>query len=238
MHHFNKIVLNVPHSSIEGLTDPQLSSWNLSPAFYNECILRWTDWYTDYIFACPNDKRIEMVRFPLSRFIVDAERLWNDPMEDIGQGIVYTDFENYHRQISDSHKVEELCNYWIKHQQNLANHLSDDSLLLDCHSFPEHLSNIDICIGYNEDWSRPDDETISLISQIFSHEGYNVGINKPYSNSMTPYAPFQYKSVMIELNKRTYMKEDSLLLDETKSMKLKEYINNVYQGLMQQEATI
>lgn len=232
MQHFKKIVLNVPHASLEGLCDPQLSFWDLSPAFYNECILKWTDWYTDNLFSFPNDKRIEMVRFPFSRFIVDAERLWDDPMENIGQGIVYTDFEMFHRHISDASIMKGLRQYWMEHQVNLANHLSEDSLLIDCHSFPRQLSDIDICIGYNEDWSKPNDETINTISHIFSQEGYHVGVNQPYSNSITPSAPFQYKSLMIEVNKRTYLQESSLFLDEAKFTRLKETIHKVYQQII------
>jgi N-formylglutamate amidohydrolase len=235
MQQFKKIVLNVPHASIEGLCNPRLSFWDLSPAFYNECILKWTDWYTDYIFSCPNDKRIEMVRFPFSRFIVDAERLWDDPMENIGQGIVYTDFETWHRHISDISIIKELYQHWIRHQEYLTNHLSENSLLIDCHSFPEQLSSIDICIGYNEDWSKPNVETVSTISHIFSQEGYHVGINQPYSNSITPSAPFQYKSLMIEVNKKTYLQKSSLFLDETKSVKLKGTINKIYQQLIFQK---
>ena len=235
MQQFKKIVLNVPHSSIEGICDSQLSYWNLSPAFYNDCILKWTDWYTDYLFSCPNDKRIEMVRFPLSRFIVDAERLWDDPMKNIGQGIVYTDFETYHRHISDASIIKGLYQHWIRHQENLTNHLSEDSILIDCHSFPEQLSDIDICIGYNEDWSKPNDETIATISHIFRREGYQVGVNNPYSNSITPSAPFQYKSLMIEVNKKTYLQKSSLFLEEEKSTKLKETIYKVYERLVIQE---
>lgn len=38
--------------------------------------------------------------FQLSRFIIDAERLEHDPSEAKGQGIIYTDFGGFHREIS------------------------------------------------------------------------------------------------------------------------------------------
>ena len=71
-----------------------------------------------------------------------------------------------------------------------------------CHSFPSHLSDVDICIGYNEDRSKPCKETIETAVNIFEDAGYKVGINHPYSNSETPDCPFHYKSMMIEVNKK------------------------------------
>ena len=47
---------------------------------------------------------------------------------------------------------------------------------------------------------------------LFVENGYKVGINEPYSNSETPDCPFQYQSMMLEINKRTYMEEETLHL--------------------------
>lgn len=93
----NRIVLNEPHASVEGLYDKELSFWNIDAQFLNDVVIKWTDWYTDILFHGFNDERIRAVRFPYSHFIVDAERLWHDPMESIGQGIVYRKFGEYLR---------------------------------------------------------------------------------------------------------------------------------------------
>ena len=37
-----------------------------------------------------------------------------------------------------------------------------------------------------------------------------MGVNEPYSNSETPDCPFQYQSMMLEVNKKAYMDEQSL----------------------------
>ena len=29
--------------------------------------------------------------------------------------------------------------------------LTKESILIDCHSFPQELSDVDVCIGFNED---------------------------------------------------------------------------------------
>ena len=107
---------------------------------------------------------------------------------------------------------EQLLNLWHFHQERLRNNLCADALLLDCHSFPEELSDIDICIGYNEDWSKPDKETIELAVNLFEDHGYVVGINEPYSNSETPDCPFGYQSMMLEVNKKAYMEDGTLRL--------------------------
>ena len=85
---YNRIVLNEPHASIEGLYDERLSFWNVDDKFVNDIVLKWTDWHTDYLFHGYRKENIRTVRFPYSRFIVDAERLWNDPLEAKGQGIL------------------------------------------------------------------------------------------------------------------------------------------------------
>jgi N-formylglutamate amidohydrolase len=91
--------------------------------------------------------------------------------------------------------------------------------LLDCHSFPSELSDIDICIGYNEDWSKPNKKTIELAVNLFEDNGYKVGINEPYSNSETPDCPFEYQSMMLEVNKKVYMEPDSLRIKQPDSKK-------------------
>ena len=158
---YTQIVLNEPHASIEGLYDEHLSFWNIDEKFVNDIVLKWTDWHTDYLFHGYRKENIRTVRFPYSRFIVDAERLWNDPLEAEG-----------HSEMSD----------------------------------------IDICIGYNEDWSKPNKETIELAVNLFEDCGYKVGINEPYSNSETPECPFTYQSMMLEVNKKVYMEDGTLFL--------------------------
>lgn len=208
---FSRLVLNEPHASIEGLFDADKSFWDIDADFLNNVVIKWTDWHTDYLFHGLQDSRIKTVRFPYSRFIVDAERLWNDPLENIGQGIVYRNFAGYKRAISP-YTERRLLNLWKSHQVQLQNQLKEGALLLDCHSFPEELSDIDICIGFNEDWSKPRKEVIEFSVNYFMDCGYKVGVNTPYSNSETPECKFRYSSLMLEVNKRIYLHHDSILL--------------------------
>ena len=55
-------------------------------------------------------------------------------------------------------------------------------------------------------------KTIELAVNLFEDYGYKVGINQPYSNSETPDCPFLYHSMMLEVNKKTYMEDGTLRL--------------------------
>ena len=204
MKHFKNIILNIPHSSSKMLYD----GWDVSTpekAYRLDALIkRWTDWRTDEIFSC-SDSNIHPVIAEWNRFTVDTERLLDDPLKNIGQGILYTDYEDCHRAMSAELSERLMGEYW-KHINLLKELLTPESLLIDCHSFPEDLApDVDICIGFNEDWSKPDDEMLELVASHFNNHYYNVGINNPYSNSLTPDCSFYYKSIMIELNKKIYV---------------------------------
>ena len=219
---YNRIVLNEPHASIEGLYDNQLSGWNIDERFVNEVVFRLTDWHTDFLFHGFKHHKIRTVRFPYSRFIVDAERLWDDPMEHIGQGIIYRHFDGYRRQVPVASEAQ-LLRLWEGHQQRLKDNLCEGALLLDCHSFPEDMGEVDICIGYNEDRSKPEKELLEYAVNLFEENGYSVGLNYPYSNSEAPECPFGYQSMMLEVNKRVYLERRSAYLktrtDKKKSVR-------------------
>lgn len=226
---YKRIVLNEPHASIEGLYDNQLSFWNIDERFINDIVLKWTDWHTYFLFHGYRSEKIRTVRFPYSRFIVDAERLWDDPLEQHGQGIVYKQFDGYTRTVPEKNEVQ-LLGLWHWHQQRLRDNLCEGALLLDCHSFPSEMSDVDICIGFNEDWSKPHKDTLELAVNLFEDNGYKVGINEPYSNSETPDCPFSYQSMMLEVNKRAYMEDSSLHL--TYNTKYKCNVRAVFQTLL------
>ena len=229
---YKRIVLNEPHASIEGLYDNQLSFWNIDERSINDIVLKWTDWHTDFLFHGYRSEKVRTVRFPYSRFIVDAERLWDDPLEQHGQGIVYKQFDGYTRTVPEENEAQ-LLGLWHWHQQRLRDNLCEGALLLDCHSFPSEMSDVDICIGYNEDWSKPNKQTIELTVNLFESSGYMVGINEPYSNSETPDCPFTYQSMMLEVNKKAYMKDGSLLLKDNSINKksIRELITNLLSEL-------
>ena len=223
---YDNIVLNIPHSSIDGLAT---TKWNNKAALLSE-VKRWTDWYTDIVFVPDLGNGIKTVIADYSRFVVDVERLPNDPMEKIGQGILYTDFNGLHRTIELEEKLGMIA-YYMGYIKTLKEMLNEHSLLIDCHSFPSDLSELDICIGVNDDWSRPSDFIIDLVVEFFKKEGYKVSINSPYSNSIAPEANFTYSSIMIEVNKRVYLNEHTLEFTDN-AQKLQEQLSKLYSILL------
>lgn len=117
---YNRLVLNEPHASVEGFYDKELSFWNTDAQFLKDVVIKWTDWHTGILFHGVNDERIRTVRFPFSHFIVDADRLWHDPMGSIGQGIVYRKFGEYLRN-------DSIC---LNTDASYKNNLSDVIVLL------------------------------------------------------------------------------------------------------------
>jgi len=221
---FNNIVLNVPHSSIEGYSEGWLGKVHLFPI-----VKRWTDWHTDVLFSSPN---AVMVRYGKSRFFCDVERLQNDPLEKVGQGIYYTKFEGFTREFTQS-LYDSVMHDYFEHRRALSECIkSDNTLLIDCHSFPSDLSDIDICIGFNDDGSKPSDDVIDFICSTFKDNGFSVGVNTPYANSITPHSDFDYKSIMIEVNKKVYLDETTLLLKPICFDKLKHLLNDMYLSLL------
>ena len=227
---YDNLVLHIPHSSAEGLDD---SGWPMTDAF-RTIVNRWTDWATDSLFTVSSYDsvydRVRAVIFPISRFVVDVERLPDDPLEKKGQGIVYHQFDEFHRAVSPEEKTR-LLDIYHSHHSRVASLLTPESLLIDCHSFPSHLSDIDVCIGCNDDWSCPPPEVIDLVVGTFKQAGYKVAINIPYSNSVTPPCAFRYHSVMIELNKRTYW-DETLLQTTPNAAKLHALIIDLYKKLL------
>ena len=206
---YNNLVLNIPHASVGGLGMSRLDN---KVALLSE-VKRWTDWYTDLLFIPDNRDGIQTATSDYSRFVVDVERLVNDPLENIGQGIVYKEFNGLHRTFEGMEEMK-MYHYHAEYIRDLRLMLDRHSLLIDCHSFPSDLSDVDICIGYNDDWSRPTDFVIALCKTAFENEGYKVGINTPYAHALAPEAGFSYNSIMIEVNKRLYLNEQTLEVTE------------------------
>ena len=80
----DRIVLNIPHSSFQFPFG--YDAWDNGIHIDME---RLTDIFTDKLFI-PDTSQPEIIPviFPYSRFFCDAERLVDDPMEKIGQGII------------------------------------------------------------------------------------------------------------------------------------------------------
>lgn len=209
MRRYERIVLHIPHAGVVGLDGAR---WADREAL--QCHVDYlTDWRTDTLFTRPDTPEIVPVVADRSRFVVDCERLVDDPMEVFGQGIVYTRYNGNTRKVGTLERLS-LMRYYRRHVGRLRRALTPDSILIDCHSFPSDKADIDICIGFNEDWSRPDDGTLRAVADTFKANGYSVAFNHPYANSVAPPTGFVYPSLMIEANKRCYWDELGLRFND------------------------
>ena len=232
---YQNILLHVPHSSTafpEGLK----YTWN--DLDDEERLL--IDYYTDELFEPQKEsKRISTIVFPYCRLFCDVERLVKDPLEAKGLGI------SYRRSLGAGFRsfgtLQKAYPYYADHHSTMSKkivEMSGELLLIDCHSFssfPNLLNSnppdIDICIGYNDDETCPSTVVIESIARHFGSIGYKVGINTPFFNSKTFEVPTEYHTVMIEVNKRLYMKEETL--EKTDGfMRLKDEIQSLYKILL------
>ena len=239
--HYRKLLLHIPHSSISFPVD---SLHTFDDLDCEERLL--IDYYTDELFL-PNQTsgNIDSLVFPFCRLYCDVERLVNDPLEKEGLGIRYirevpAEKKHYFTIRSFSTRIEAF-NYYADFHAKVSKkifELGEGTLLIDCHSFsniPNLLCanppDIDICIGYNDDETHPIEVALGNIIQFFKSLGYKVGINKPFSNSKTFNVPVEYHTVMIEVNKRLYMNEQTLEKSDS-FYKLKHDIQSLYDVLL------
>lgn len=218
-----RIVLNIPHSSSAFPDLSEFEKWSDSEML--EIYMHaWTDWHTCELFSRPG---LTSVVYPYSRFYMDVERLWDDPLEKIEQGVVYTDFHGIRRRVNKLDYEKEYMEHMEKYR---SAGLGENCVLVDCHSFPSSVAeNVDICIGFNNDGSF-DKNIVDCVCKTFEKSGYRVSMNFPYSNSLTPLNPIDYKSIMIEVNKKLYMDEDTL--EKTDGyMKLYKVIDLAYKSI-------
>ena len=231
MKNFTDIILHIPHSSGR-IEEADLAKWS---GDVEACVRRLTDWHTDRLFASDMEGVYAMV-FDYNRFYCDVERLVNDPMEEIGQGLAYCRFADCERVLSEEEKNKIYNIYSVWHRR-FATLCADCRfpLIIDCHSFPIDMAeDVDICIGYNDDWSYPSEEVIDMAAKLFAEAGYRVAFNTPYSNSMVPqYGDLQNcRSMMIEVNKSVYLDVDGVT-PSAEMQRINELLNKLYKILLQ-----
>ncbi len=213
---YRNIVLHIPHSSIRF---PEGSQYHFNDLDAEERLL--IDYFTDDLFEPKqHTEHISSMVFPYCRLFADVERLINDPLEEEGLGISYCRRNTNSCPDRSFSTMSSAFNLYADFHAEVSKHIVELAcgvLLIDCHSFsalPNLLNSnppdIDICVGYNDDETCPDDEIIETIVQHFKSIGYKVGINQPFSNSKTFAVPVKYHTIMIEVNKRLYMNEKTI----------------------------
>jgi len=188
-----------------------------------------TDAFTDEIFAIDDDL-ITSVTYPVSRLLVDPERMMEDadePMAAVGMGSVYTrrcDGTPLRRELSSAERKKLLLKYYTPHHRAIAEAVEKSlshrscALIIDCHSFPssplpcdadQSTPRPDICIGtdpfHTPKW------LLNILLDDIKESGFSYEINRPYGGTFVPH-PYYGKndsvfSIMLEINRSLYMDE-------------------------------
>ena len=196
------MILHIPHSSRaipEGLKD----QFVLTDAQLSAELDLMTDAFTDELFAIDG---AAVVRFPLSRLVVDVERFADDgqePMTKMGMGMIYTQTAAgapLRRSLGPEERSRLLELYEAHHRSLLGAveselHDMGQALILDCHSFPsgplpcdqdQAVPRPDFCLGTDE-FHTPQ-SLASMVAAELEHLGYRVELNRPYAGTMVPLA--------------------------------------------------
>jgi N-formylglutamate deformylase len=245
------IIVHIPHSSLK-----------LPHSFWRKTIMNkhkikneniyLADLYVHKLF---NYKKAHKLKFNYSRMFCDVERFRDDHLEvmtKLHMGVIYTHTSDQEKfiDINPVYKNFVLENYYDQHHQKLNEmcdkvlHRYKKCLIIDLHSFSDSMvkkilnkeNNPDICIGTEEGFI--DQELTQFTKQYFEKKGYCVAINYPYSGSMVPAKYYltkdkRVKSLMLEINKRLYLKDDKIAKPLYKKLKkdLTEYFNQIEKNI-------
>ena len=241
MKKFEKIVAWLPHT---GLYLPNVKE---SPDFakLRQDALLLADEQVDRLYSFLPNK----ITSDYSRFVVDLERYLDDskePMSTRGMGYLYNrliDGTHFDRTIFGD---ETYFTQYYKHKhtqlKESIERIGNGAILLDLHSFnPVPLpcdidkkpNRPDVCLGFNEDDTKPEDSILAALQEHFEDNGLKVAFNTPFSGAMTTNTHVKYKALMIEVNKRCYLQNHQL----TKGLYRMSYILREAILLLQPEQT-
>ena len=221
---YTNIVLAVPHA--EG--GPSHIDWSKNAEIVAERD-RWTDWLTDELFFSHEEGAV-MVRGAVSRFDCDLERLEGESdrlckFRHLAGGMVDVSASVTNRMLAE----------WFQYRAEVmeAASLGERPLIIDCHSFPNGLApDIDVCIGFNDDESRPPQDVLDSLAACFRSAGFSVAFNSPYANALAPVG-YCGHSLMIEVNKHCYLTAENK--KGAHYVKLRNCLRRVYKMLLGRE---
>ena len=220
-----QLILHIPHSSVN---IPFRDGYIVSDEILQSEILKLTDWHTEDLFHSDEDA---MIIAPFSRIFCDPERFPDDEQEvmaQFGMGVLYekTDNGDVMRIVTLELRKKILEDYYWVHHKSLNDTVNNQliqygkAVIIDCHSYPEKpiersldksTDRPDFNIGTDE-YHTPQ-KLIDISIDFFNQKGYSLGVDWPYTGSIVPLEHYQktknVQSIMLEINRRLYLKEDS-----------------------------
>ena len=222
------VILHLPHDA-DTIPAEIRDQFVLDDAELRQELLRMTDHRTATLFGA-GEGAGRVVRAPVSRLVVDAERFEEDalePMSSVGMGVVYTRTATGKplRHTLSAEEREQLLERWYRpHHRRLEQVTADAlrihgrALVIDAHSFPSvplpyegttDADRPDICIG-TDPFHTPPALRDALVER-FASAGFRVAVNTPFAGALVPGRFYRQEprvqSVMVEVNRRLYLDE-------------------------------
>jgi N-formylglutamate amidohydrolase len=222
------VILHIPHDSMTIPGDCR-ELFILEDGELERELLRMTDLHTCELFAgnaCPG----QVVRFPVSRLLVDPERFPEDsdePMAARGQGAIYTrtsDGRQLKRKLSRIERNYLMDRYYFPHHDRLTARVDTalkrygKALVMDCHSFSssplpaepcQDPRRQQICIGTDSVHTPP--RLADGAAALFAAAGFSVSRDTPFSGALSPLFHYHHDrrvaSIMIEVRRDLYADE-------------------------------
>lgn len=224
---YTKIVAAIPHSD----SNAHYWQWQYDEST-KKALNRWADWFTDELFGSEMDG-VAVVKAKVSRFECDVDRLEGES-DRLCRFIRESDECDNRREwvLGNAQRRNMYLAEWYRYRAEILDAASEDAtLIVDCHSFPSDLApDVDVCICFNDDLSKPSQLVIDLVAETFRAAGYSVAFNRPYAKALAPVG-FIGHSLMIDVSKRTYM-DEATLQKNAGFEHLKDTVNSVYRELL------
>ena len=211
----DKYVIHIPHASLK-----------IPPVFKQALTISYYNFQRENMFICdylvdkfvPNNFH-NIVKFNYSRMFCDVEKYLDNSkevMSKYGMGVLYTKDSNG-KKFANREKEKWIINIYKSHHKKLDSMVGEvlskkgNCFIIDLHSFSDEFvykmfnkkNTPDICIGINKNYDK---ELLLKTIKHFKKHNYSVKINYPFSGSITSNKYSEVKSIMIEINKRVYLK--------------------------------
>ena len=230
------VIFHIPHDSTV-IPSEVRDQFVLNDKDLSREIIKMTDHHT-YDLIASISSTSQIVKFPVSRLVVDVERFESDCDEYMaarGMGVIYKsthELKPLRRPMLTAER-EHLLSKWYRPHHALLTGAVDKALnefrralVIDVHSFPSlplpYETDLtayrpEICIG-SDSYHSPG-EVVDELSRSFELHGFEVGINTPFAGAIVPAKHYnkdeRVQAVMIEIRRDLYLDESTGLLSKS-----------------------
>ena len=240
------VIFHIPHDSTV-IPSEVRDQFVLNDKDLSREIIKMTDHHT-YDLIARIFPTSQIVKFPVSRLVVDVERFESDSDEYMaarGMGVIYKsthELKPLRRHLLPEER-EYLLSKWYRPHHALLTGAVDKALneirralVIDVHSFPSlplpYETDLtayrpEICIG-SDSYHSPG-EVVDELSRSFELHGFEVDINTPFAGAIVPAKHYKkderVQAVMIEIRRDLYLNESTGMLN-TRSTVVQERLKN------------